>query len=237
MSSRPLPPQASLALAAPAPLRAGGRLDAELRASGVRWLIGVDEVGRGPLCGPVVAAAVCLPAAAALPGLDDSKRLSEARREALAPAITAAAQAAAVAFVGVEAIAAHNILGAALMAMRQAVEEVWAALQAQGAGAAEALVLVDGNRPLAGLRLAQRTLVGGDGRSAAIAAASVLAKVARDRHMIALDARLPGYDLARNKGYPSPAHLRALAALGPTPEHRRDFGPVRAALAAHRGAR
>jgi ribonuclease HII len=117
-----------------------------------------------------------------------------------------------------------------MWAMRQAVEQVLAQLAAAGE-VMPALVLVDGNRPIPGLAHAQRTYVGGDGRSRAIAAASVLAKVHRDAAMVALDAVYPGYGLARHKGYPTREHMAALVALGPTPLHRRGFAPVDAAIA------
>ena len=208
-----------------------GEVEQALRRDGIWPVVGTDEVGRGPLFGPVVAAAVCLRDGARLPGLDDSKKLTEADREALVPKIEAQALAFAVVFASAEVIAERNILGASMLAMRQAVEQVLAQLQTDGASAPR-LVLVDGNRAIPGLQAAQRPIVKGDARSRAIAAASVLAKVARDRHIVALDADYPGYGLAQHKGYPTPVHLEALRRLGPTPEHRRGFGPVDAAWAA-----
>lgn len=180
---------------------------------------GIDEVGRGPLAGPVFAAAVILPAGldeAALAGLDDSKRLPRARRERLAAAVRAVAR------VGlgraeVEEIDRLNILRASLMAMARAV----AALGEP----APTLALVDGNRPPA-LPCPIRCVVGGDGISRSIAAAAVVAKVARDAEMARLAAAWPGYGWERNAGYGTGPHLEALARLGPTPHHRRSFAPV-----------
>ncbi|MCB9737699.1 MAG: ribonuclease HII [Deltaproteobacteria bacterium] len=208
-----------------------GEVEQALRREGIWPVVGTDEVGRGPLFGPVVAAAVCLRDGARLPGLDDSKKLTEADREALVPKIEAQALAYAVVFASAEVIAERNILGASMLAMRQAVEQVLAQLRADGAPAPR-LVLVDGNRAIPGLQAAQRPIIKGDARSRAIAAASILAKVARDRHIVALDADYPGYGLAQHKGYPTPVHLQALRRLGPTPEHRRGFAPVDAAWAA-----
>lgn len=192
-------------------------------------LIGTDEVGRGPLAGPVVAAAVWLRDDADLPGLNDSKALTHAARERLEPLIQAQSVAYAVYFADVAIIDARNILGASLFAMQQCVQQVLAEAREHG-WAPPALVLVDGHMPIPGLSLAQKTVVQGDGRSRAIAAASILAKVARDRHMEVLDAQYPGYGLAVHKGYPTPQHLEALTRLGPCPEHRRSFAPVRALL-------
>ncbi len=212
-----------------------GEVEQALRRDGIWPVVGTDEVGRGPLFGAVVAAAVCLRDGARLPGLDDSKALSEAAREALVPKIRAASLAFAVVEADPERIAIDNILGASMWAMREAVRQVLAALEAAGAPR-PALVVVDGNRPIGRLGCAQRTYVGGDGRSRAIAAASVLAKVHRDAAMVALDAVYPGYGIARHKGYPTREHLEALARLGPTPLHRRGFAPVDAAWRARDGS-
>lgn len=182
------------------------------------WLAGVDEVGRGPLAGPVIAAAVILDPGQPIEGLADSKRLSERRREALAEAIHARAIAVGVGRAEVEEIDRINILQASLLAMRRAVLAL---------GTAPELVLVDGNRCPEGLPCRAEAVIKGDQRVAVISAASIVAKVARDREMVALDAEYPGYGLAGHKGYPSPAHLQALARLGPSPVHRRSFGPVR----------
>lgn len=178
---------------------------------------GVDEVGRGPLAGPVVAAAVILDPARPIAGLADSKKLTERRRESLADEIRGHALAWALGRAEVEEIDAINILQASLLAMRRAVE-------ALGVQPVEALI--DGNR-VPELRCPARAIVGGDGSEASISAASIVAKVARDREMIALDERYPGYGLARHKGYPTKAHLLALEALGVSAIHRRSFAPVR----------
>ena len=179
---------------------------------------GVDEAGRGPLAGPVCAAAVILDPARPIAGLDDSKRLSERRRDALEPEIKARALAWAVAWASAAEIDALNILKASLLAMSRAV----AALDPP-----PGRVLVDGNR-LPVLACPAEAIVGGDGLIPAIGAASILAKVARDRLMCRLDAEYPGYGFAVHKGYPTRAHRDALVRLGPCSEHRRSFGPVRA---------
>ncbi|MBI3574270.1 MAG: ribonuclease HII [Gammaproteobacteria bacterium] len=180
-------------------------------------IAGVDEVGRGPLAGPVVAAAVILDPMQPIHGLADSKALTPARREALALQIQARALAWALGAAGVEEIDRLNILQATLLAMRRAVEALPVYPE---------LVLVDGNRPPA-LHCAVRTVVGGDATIPAISAASILAKVARDRTMTELDAVYPGYGFARHKGYPTAEHIQALGRLGATPEHRLSFAPVR----------
>ncbi len=181
---------------------------------------GVDEVGRGPLCGAVVTAAVILDPARPIEGLNDSKKLTEARREALFPLIQERALAWCIARAEVEEIDRLNILHATMLAMQRAVA---------GLSTQPTLVLVDGNRcPLLPMR--SEPVVKGDSRVPAIAAASILAKVARDREMLALDQQYPGYGIAGHKGYPTPVHLAALRELGATPIHRRSFGPVRKAL-------
>lgn len=185
---------------------------------------GVDEVGRGPLAGPVVAAAVVFPRGvpdALAPLLDDSKRLSAAARErALAAMLASGAAEVAVAAASVGEIARLNVLGAALLAMRRAVERL---------PVLPSLALVDGNQPPV-LPCPVLCLVGGDGLSLSIAAASIAAKVARDQLMARLDWRHPGYGWASNAGYGTAAHLAALRRLGPTWHHRAGFSPVRAAL-------
>jgi ribonuclease HII len=183
-------------------------------------IAGVDEAGRGPLAGPVYAAAVILDPARAIPGLADSKKLSAASREQLDQAIRAHALAWALGIATVEEIDRLNILQASLLAMSRAVA---------GLAIAPHLALVDGNRaPM--LRCAVRTIVGGDATEPAISAASILAKVARDAEMQVLHARYPGYGFDRHKGYPTAAHVAALTALGVSPVHRRSFGPVRRLL-------
>jgi len=191
----------------------------ELEAGG--RVAGVDEAGRGPLAGPVVAAAVVFPAGvpAALAGmLDDSKKLSAARREAAFAALRGCAEVEiGLAAASVAEIGALNILGASLLAMRRAVARL---------PRAPDLALVDGNRPPQ-LACPVRCVVGGDARSLSIAAASIIAKVVRDRAMARLAARHPGYGWAGNAGYPTADHRAALARLGPTRHHRAGFGTVR----------
>ncbi|WP_442908975.1 ribonuclease HII [Halopseudomonas sp.] len=183
-------------------------------------IAGVDEVGRGPLCGAVVTAAVILDPCRPIDGLNDSKKLTAARREALFPLIQQQAVAWCIARAEVEEIDALNILQATMLAMQRAVAGL--AIQPD-------LVLVDGNRcPVLPMR--SEPVIKGDGRVPAIAAASILAKVARDREMLSLDLQYPGYGIAQHKGYPTPVHLQALGELGATPIHRRSFAPVRAVL-------
>lgn len=179
---------------------------------------GVDEAGRGPLAGPVAVAAVILDPQRPINGLADSKALSEARREALAPLIREHALAWHVEWVEVAEIDRLNILRATLAGMARALR----ALQP-----APAMALVDGNRLPPDLPCPARALVRGDAREPAIMAASILAKTARDALMRELDARHPGYGFARHMGYPTPEHLQALRRLGPCDAHRRSFAPVR----------
>ena len=176
---------------------------------------GVDEAGRGPLAGPVVAAVILDPARP-VAGLDDSKKLSEKRRNELAAAIRAQALAWAVAEASVEEIDHLNILHATLLAMQRAVA---------GLAVRPERALVDGNR-CPRLDIPVEAVVKGDGKVAAIAAASILAKTARDAGMRALDAAYPQYGFARHMGYPTAAHCRALQDYGPTQAHRKSFGPV-----------
>lgn len=183
-------------------------------------ICGVDEAGRGPLCGPVVAAAVILDPRRPISGLADSKKLSERRREALAPQIRQQALAWAVAEASVEEIDRLNILHASLLAMRRAVEAL---------SPAPDEAWVDGNRAPA-LAVPVRTVVGGDASEPAISAASILAKTVRDEIMRQLDLRHPQYGLAGHKGYPTAAHLAALRTHGVAACYRRSFGPVRALL-------
>lgn len=185
-----------------------------------RVIAGVDEVGRGPLAGDVIAAAVILPEYPLL-GLTDSKMLSETRRASLFEVIRREARAWALGRSTVAEIDEINILQASLLAMRRAVE----ALSVQ-----PSLVLVDGNR-LPTWPYEARAIVKGDLTEPAISAASILAKVTRDREMVELDRRYPGYGLAAHKGYPTKAHLAALSKLGVSPIHRRSFGPVKRLLA------
>ena len=176
---------------------------------------GTDEAGRGPLAGPVVAAAVVLPAGMTIPGLDDSKKLTEKKREALYDVILREAAAYGIAESSPEEIDRINILAASLLAMRRAVEQVRRTIEPD-------IVLVDGNRPTE-FGIPCRTVVKGDGISQSIAAASVLAKVTRDRLMTELDLRYPAYGFAGHKGYPTKEHKLAVYEFGPSPVHRRSF--------------
>ena len=181
---------------------------------------GVDEVGRGPLCGPVVTAAVILDPRRPIKGLNDSKKLTEARREALFDEICEKALAWCIARAEVDEIDRLNILHATMLAMQRAVE---------GLSVTPRMALIDGNR-CPKLSVPSAPVIQGDGQVPALAAASILAKVSRDREMCALDLCYPGYGLSGHKGYPTPAHLEALRRLGPTIIHRRSFAPVRVLL-------
>lgn len=189
------------------------QLENELYDSGIITLCGVDEAGRGPLAGPVCAAAVMLPRGIVIDGLNDSKKLSERRRERLYDDIKEKAIHWAVAFAGVEEIETLNILGATYLAMNRAIE---------GLGIVPELALIDGNRAK-GVEYDTRCIVGGDGKCADIAAASIMAKVTRDRLMYELDAQYPGYGFAKHKGYGTAAHYAAIRELGPCPAHRLSF--------------
>lgn len=184
------------------------------------YFCGVDEAGRGPLAGPVVAAAVILDPARPVLGLADSKKLSAAKREKLAVEIRAKALAWCVAEASVAEIDALNILQATLLAMQRAVA---------GLAVVPLEALIDGNR-CPKLAVPTRAIVGGDATVAEISAASILAKTVRDAGMLELHARYPLYGFDRHKGYGTAAHLAALAAHGPTPEHRTSFAPVREQL-------
>ncbi len=185
------------------------------------WQCGIDEVGRGPLAGPVVAAAVILDPARPIEGLADSKALSARRRDLLFEQICTHAVAWAVGRAEVAEIDQLNILQASLLAMQRAVA---------GLSPVPVSALVDGNR-LPQLPCPGRAIVGGDAIEPCISAASIVAKVLRDREMVAMDDRYPGYGLAQHKGYPTAQHLAALRTLGVSPIHRRSFGPVRRILA------
>lgn len=192
------------------------RHERALWAQGTLRIAGVDEVGVGPLAGPVVAAAVVLPPECALRGIDDSKKLSAATRARLEAAIRACALGVGVGVVPVEEVDRLNVYWAAIEAMRRAV----AAL-----GEPPEQVLVDARR-IPDLGLPQTALIKGDALSYSIAAASIVAKVARDRMMVEADQRYPGYGFARHMGYGTAEHLAALQRHGPCPEHRRTFLPV-----------
>lgn len=185
-----------------------------------QWVAGVDEVGRGPLCGAVVAAAVILDPARPIEGLADSKKLSEARREQLFDTICERALAWSVGRAEVEEIDRLNILHATMLAMQRAVA---------GLDPVPSHALIDGNR-CPKLPCTAEAVIKGDSKVAAISAASIIAKVTRDREMVELDRRYPGYGIAVHKGYPTQVHLDALERLGVTPIHRRSFGPVRRLL-------
>ena len=188
--------------------------DTDVRAEGFATICGVDEAGRGPLAGPVTAAAVILPPGVDIEGLNDSKKLSEAKREKLYDVIRQTAVSCCVASASVEEIEQYNILQATFLAMRRAVE---------GLSCVPDLALIDGNRLPVGLTVPARTIVKGDGRSVSIAAASILAKVTRDRWMEVLDAKYPQYGFAVHKGYGTKRHYAALTEFGPCEEHRQTF--------------
>ena len=185
--------------------------------SGLTALCGVDEAGAGPLAGPVYAAAVILPREIGFPGLNDSKKLTAKKRDVLFDQITATAEAYSIAFVTAEEIDSLDILNARMLAMNRAIE---------GLSIRPDLCLIDGNRDhgsSVSITAPHMCLVGGDGKSASIAAASILAKVSRDRLMVELDEVYPGYGFARHKGYGTAQHRAAIARLGPCPIHRRTF--------------
>ncbi len=191
-------------------------------------IAGVDEAGRGPLAGPVVVAAVVFaPGRTPINGLADSKQLTPQRREALYDRIIERALAWHVVSIEVEVIDRINILQATLVGMRQAVEGV---MHAATGGSQACLARIDGNTLPRGLPCPAEAWIGGDGRDRSIMAASILAKVSRDRAMVALHRQWPQYGFDLHKGYSTPAHLAALAAHGPCPHHRRSFAPVRAAM-------
>jgi ribonuclease HII len=191
----------------------------ELQALATARICGIDEAGRGPLAGPVVAAAVILDPGRRINGLRDSKVLPAARREVLAERIRERAIAWAVAEASVDEIDSINILQASLLAMRRAVEQLKVPAQ---------YALVDGNQ-MPRLLIPGRAIVAGDALEPAISAASILAKTARDAMMRAFDVEFPGYGFAQHVGYATPDHLDCLQRLGPCPLHRRSFAPVRVA--------
>ena len=197
-------------------------LDFSLVAHADALVAGVDEVGRGPLCGAVVTAAVILDPNRPILGLNDSKKLTEARREKLYDEICEKALSWHIARAEVEEIDELNILHATMLAMQRAVE---------GLHITPKMAMIDGNR-CPKLTMPSEAVVKGDSKVPAIAAASILAKVSRDREMAAFELIYPGYGIGGHKGYPTPVHLEALARLGPTPIHRRSFAPVRLAYEA-----
>ena len=182
-------------------------------------IVGIDEVGRGPLAGNVVAASVVLDRSGSpILGLNDSKKLTPVKRDALDPIVRARAIAYTIGEATPEEIDSLNILQATFLAMRRALENILQQLPAT-----PALLLVDGNQKIPGIALPQKTLVGGDGLSASIAAASVLAKVHRDAQLTEAEAAFPGYGFAGHKGYGTAEHREAIARLGLTPIHRKSF--------------
>ena len=187
-------------------------------ADGAQWVCGVDEAGAGPLMGPVYAAAVILPREADIPGLNDSKKLTEKKREALYEVITAQALAYSVARVEAAEIDEMDILNARMLAMQKAID---------GLTVRPDLALIDGNRDHGSryaIQIPHQLIVGGDGKSASIAAASILAKVSRDRYVSTeLDAKYPQYQFAKHKGYGTKLHYQMLDQYGPCPEHRMTF--------------
>ncbi|MBF0418404.1 MAG: ribonuclease HII [Magnetococcales bacterium] len=219
-------------------MRPGLDLEQELLATGLTHICGVDEAGRGPLCGPVVAAAVILPPFRALPpslsDIDDSKRLTATQRERLAAVIRAEALALGLGISDAQEIDRLNIRRATLLAMSRAVTALRPPSEGtceDGKGVMPGFVLVDGRDLPPGLPCTARAVVKGDQQSASIAAAAILAKTHRDGLMAALAETYPGYGWERNAGYPTQEHLAALERLGVTPAHRRSYGPVARLLA------
>lgn len=189
-------------------------------------IAGVDEAGRGPLAGPVVAAAVVLPAQHAIMGLNDSKKLTANKRAYLYDEIYAKATAVSIAKASVAEIDALNILQAALLAMKRALQTLTVTIDK---------ALIDGNKVPTGLMMPAEAIIKGDSQFECIMAASIVAKVWRDRHMLNLDQQYPNYGLARHAGYPTKQHLQALSQYGVTPIHRKTFKPVKQILDACAG--
>ncbi len=188
-------------------------LENEIYDEGEQLLCGVDEAGRGPLAGPVCAAAVVLPRGLCIPGLNDSKKLTEKKREALYDVICSSAVSYGIAFATVDEIEEVNILNAAMLAMNRAIEKL---------SVQPTLALIDGNRNSA-IKIASRCVVKGDAKCADIAAASVLAKVARDRYMLEMAEKYPQYKFEKHKGYGTKDHYAALREYGPCEIHRPSF--------------
>ena len=188
-------------------------IENEIYDSGLSPLCGVDEAGRGPLAGPVCAAAVILPRGLVIEGLNDSKKLSGKKRESLYDEIVEKAVAYGIAFASVEEIEEKNILEATFLAMNRAIEKL---------AVRPALALIDGNRDK-GITVPARCVIGGDGKCADIAAASILAKVTRDRYMLQLAGQYPQYGFDKHKGYGTAAHYAAIRVYGPSPIHRMSF--------------
>lgn len=191
-------------------------LELRLQADGFKYIVGVDEAGRGPLAGPVVAAVVHIPASLVIEGVSDSKALSPKKRSAVYQELITKADYS-VGQASPEEIDEINILQASLLAMKRSIA---------GISSSPDYCLVDGNQAIPGLEIPQRTVVKGDATCHLIAAASIIAKVTRDRLMEEYDKQYPAYGFARHKGYPTAEHLRALARYGPSPIHRRSFKRV-----------
>ena len=188
-------------------------IENSIRGEGFERVCGVDEAGRGPLAGPVCAAAVILPLGLEIPGLNDSKKLTEKKRDELYEIITGRAVSWSAAFATVEEIEEYNILNATFMAMNRAIEKL---------DPAPELALIDGNRN-SGIEVPSRTIIRGDGLCASIAAASIIAKVTRDRYMYELGLKYPQYHFDKHKGYGTALHYTAIREYGPSPEHRMSF--------------
>ena len=188
-------------------------IENEIYDSGVSILCGVDEAGRGPLAGPVCAAACILPRGLVIDGLDDSKKLSDKKRRELSDVIKREAVSFGVAFASVEEIEEHNILRATFMAMNRAIAKL---------DVVPELAIIDGNRA-AGIEMPARCIVRGDSKCADIAAASILAKVTRDEYMLAMAEKYPEYHFEKHKGYGTKLHYEALREYGPSPIHRMSF--------------
>ncbi|MBQ8264253.1 MAG: ribonuclease HII [Oscillospiraceae bacterium] len=188
-------------------------LESGLLDSGISPICGVDEAGRGPLAGPVCAAALILPRGIEIPGLKESKKLTEKKREALYDVITEKALSYGIAFATVEEIEELNILGATYLAMNRAIAKL---------DTLPALALIDGNRNEK-IEVSSQTVIHGDAKCASIAAASILAKVTRDRYMLEMAEKYPGYDFEKHKGYGTKAHYAAIRELGMSPMHRPSF--------------
>ena len=189
-------------------------IEKEVGSKGFKYICGVDEAGRGPLAGPVCAAAVILPIDTEIKGLNDSKKLSEKKREELFPVIKEKAIGYSIAFASVEEIEEHNILNATYLAMNRAIE---------GLGIPADFALIDGNRVPTGIKVPCQTVVKGDSKSMSVAAASVLAKVTRDRLMLEIDKAYPQYNFKKHKGYGTKEHTDLILQYGVSPVHRPSF--------------
>ena len=189
-------------------------IEKEVNSKGFKFVCGVDEAGRGPLAGPVCAAAVILPIDTEIKGLNDSKKLSEKKREELFPLIIEKAIGYSIAFASVEEIEEHNILNATYLAMNRAIE---------GLKTPADFALIDGNRVPTGIKVPCQTVVKGDSKSMSVAAASVLAKVTRDRLMLELDKAYPQYNFKKHKGYGTKEHTDLILKYGVSPVHRPSF--------------